>query len=306
METFPLAGVNMVRIIDSGSISAIDTTMVRLLEVCRDPIQETGEEKLPQPVWLSRERGEDNPVWVPNSPTQKESHPALVIDPEGTSSWVITLRIWRRYNSPNPVEKGRILNFLGKKLKTEAQQARLRALLDLPRSEEILEAYRRLPSLPDALCQALRTERISYRLIRYLNRIPDPLDDLLLNILEDRPDLFTVQEMRQLADALRRLPDEDYPNFRSFLETVSEADGELSSEMISDQAQALSYPELKRRTEAFRKEFEALGIDGRIQVEPPQNFEGDYLKFSFRCSRDEELETLAEEIKKCEKLMKHV
>jgi hypothetical protein len=279
-----------------------------LLERCRNPSEPADQEVLPQPVWLKKISSDDFQVlWTP--PGMSGSvHECIVVD-DDRPDWLLTLKLWNRYGGPGPVETGQIICFIDDKLSDSPRMvSRALEVLDLPNSSEVLDGFRSLVNLPEFLRFQLRDGNLSPRLFRYLQRVPDPLRPSIIDLLSEHPRVFSVQEMRQVADAIRRIPESNYDQFRELLESVpyNNDQDSVESSAIIDFTRELAYPEITSRENDFAREMNSLNLDGRITVKPPKNFEGAYLEFSFRCARDEDLEALAEEVKKCRTLLKHV
>jgi hypothetical protein len=280
-----------------------------LLDKCRNSSTIGEDVDLPQPVWLKKDPGDGLSVlWTPRLMSDSPME-CLVID-DDRSGWLLTLAIWNRYGGPGPVETGRIINYLDEEIgDTPRLFAQGLDILGLPNSPEILDGYRSLVGLPDPLQEELRQENLSPRLFRYLQRVPESLKSPIVELLSEHPRVFSVQEMRQLADALRRIPRSRYDRFSEQLESFrDEKDdpSEYDASTIIDFTRKLAYPEITSREDNFIEDLNSLDLDGRITVRPPKNFEGDYLEFSFRCSRGDDLEALAEEVKRCRTLLDHV
>lgn len=290
----------MNRIAGSQTVHPEKLPGVELLDACRNP--EDSPAKL-EPVWLRSSESGVEPVWVPPGFERTgEDHEALVIEASGQPGWVLTLTLWNRYGGPDPVETGRVLEYLDGE-----GDSRLLELLDLPNADEVLAAYRQFPDLPPPLREPLREEELSPRLFRYLQRVPDELELDLIDLLAEDTRVLSVQEMRRLSEALRRLPPDKYDDFRNGIDYPGEDRSPRSvGDSVLERARRLAFPEVAERREAYERDRSGLDLDGRIDVEAPDNFEGDYIDVSLRCRRDEDLEKLAEEVKKCRKLLEHV
>ncbi len=291
----------VVEILESRTLRTSKLSEPPLLKNCREFSEGSSE---PIPVWIRDDADESRPIWMPDGWSDQDTVQALAIHDRSRPDWSLTLYFWNRYGGPNPVEKGRILRECSPE---ETERSRLLDQLDLPNAREVLDAYRKFPELPETLREQVATGEVSSRLFRYFYRIPEPLQPALLDLLSAYHRTFSVQDTRQLAEALRRLAPGEYDCFLEQIEYPQEDESARAvGQMILDEARKRAYPERNRRREKFEDDLESLNLDGRIQVEPPKNFEGNYLEFSFRCERDEDLSSLAEEVKKCQKLLKHV
>lgn len=288
-------------ILESRTVRTSEISDPSFLRECR---RSSGTGSGPQPVWILDREGTSRPVWTPVNIHEKETVQALVIGNTSRSEPVLTLYFWNRYGGPNPVEKGRILRECSPE---GSERSHVLEELDLPNAGEVLEAYRQLPDLPESLREQVAAGEVSPRLFRYFYRIPELLRPDLLDFLNRDPRTFSVQDTRELAEALRRLSPDEYARF---LEQIDPPEEDVNArdigQKVLEEARKRAYPELNRRRNDFNRDLESLDLDGRIDVNPPNNFEGNYLEFSFRCERDEDLETFAEEVRKCQKLLDHV
>lgn len=289
------------RLIGSRTVEVEELTEVPLLEKCRLPSDADADL---QPVWLIESSSDPRPVWIPRGAAEGESREALIVEASGLEEWELTLTLWNRYRGPDPVEAGMVLEHLEV---GPRGRHRLLDLLELPNADEVLDAYRQFPALPTTLRDPLRDGDLSPRLFRYLQRVPDDLEADLIDLLAVDTRVLSVQDTRRLSEALRRLPPEKYDDFR---EQVNYPDEDRSprdvGEELLESARRLAYPEVAKRRKDYEEDVTELDLDGRIDVSPPKNFEGDYLDVSLRCHRGESLEKLAEEVKKCQKLLEHV
>lgn len=280
-----------------------------MLEACRLGKGEGGDDarRLPEPWWVQSSGEGLHGLWYPRGKPPSESVPAVIVtDLEESARWA-TLRLIARHGNLSPLETGRLLEFLHDRgCSAEELTRRAAKHLDLPAAPVWVETYRRFPDLPDTVGQRLHREELDPRLIRYLLDVPDRLRGPLWDALgQGRIDL-TVQQARRLSEALRRLPrdrDADWEERRSL--RSDEAPREAGERWLRE-ARRLAFPETDRRERAFRRDLEGLDLDGRIRVDPPDRFEGDYLDFHLRCHRDGNLNELAEALKSCQPLLEHV
>jgi hypothetical protein len=288
-------------IVDSRTLRTSELSPASLLETCRES---TEPPEPPVPVWVRSGAERVQPIWMPPGWDDGETVEALVLGETSRSDWSLTLSFWNRYGGLNPVEKGKVLRELSPE---GSDRARLLDQLDLPGAQEVIRAHRELPDLPEPLRAQVASGDVSPRLFRYFFRIPDNLRPDLMDMLNRDHRIFSVQDTRQLAEALRRLSPEKYESFLSAIEPPEEdVHAREIGQTVLEEARKRAYPELNQRRNEFERDLEALDLDGRIDVEHPSNFEGKYLEFSFRCERDEDLEPLAEEVKKCRTLLEHV
>lgn len=294
---------------ESTTVNTDTLDLVPLLESCRISESPYGTKGLPQPIWLCTINDSNEPVWFTSRHRQTASDRALILENNESPRWWLTLLFWNRYDPPGPVEKGRILNYLNERIEpAEDRWNHLYDILDLPAAEDVLEAYRWLPTLPSKLRHLLTEGEASPNLFRYLHEVPEPIRGPLVTGLKDAPNMFTVQVTRKLSEALRRVPKSKYDPFIDRLENILTDDGRPRDrgKKILEEARRLAYPDTTERENQFQQDLDDLELDGRLTVDPPKNFEGDGIKFSFECGRDEDLEKLAEEVKRCKPLFRHV
>lgn len=280
-----------------------------MLEACRLGEKEAGDDarRLPEPWWVRPSDEGLCGLWYPRGQPRSDSVPAVIVTELEDPPRLLTLRLIARHGDLSPLETGRLLDYLHARGYTVEELARRAAgPLGLPAAKVWVETYRRFPDLPDPVRGRLHREELDPRLIRYLLDVPDRLREPLWDALgEGRIDL-TVQQARRLSEALRRLPrarDADWEERRS---VRSDEEPRETGERWLGEARRLAFPETDRRERAFYRDLKALDLDGRIRVDPPDRFEGDYLDFHLRCHRDQNLSDLAEALKSCQPLLEHV
>lgn len=261
----------------------------------------------PEPWWLRATDGAPRALWYPRDPVREGTVPAVfVVDPE-PSDRSLTLTLLGRRETLSPLETGRLLAYLHDGGDTTENLARnVAPRLGLPASETWVETYRRFLDLPDSMRERLHREDVEPRLVRYLLEVPPRHRRPLVEAVGEGHVDLTVQQARTLSEALRRLPRERDPDWKKHLAPRTDEDPRDAGERWLSEARRLAFPEIHRRERGFREALDDLELDGRIRVDPPPHFEGDYLDFHLRCRRDEDLNHLAEALKSCRPLLEHV
>lgn len=280
-----------------------------LLEACRVDLPGTGEESgtLPEPWWIRSGNGALRALWYPRNPTREGRVPAVFVEESDRSDRSLTLTLLRRYEVLSPLETGRLLAYLHEKGESIEDLARNAApRLGLPAAETWVEVYRRFPGLPEPVRDRLHRGDLQPRLVRYLLEVPSHRRAPLLEAIGDGRVDLTVQQARTLSEALRRLPREEELRWEEGRIPCDDEDPRATGKRWLDEARRLAFPETHRRERRFQKALDGLQLDGRIRVDPPPQFEGDYLDFHVRCGRDEDLTELAEALKSCRSLLEHV
>lgn len=282
------------------------------IELLRLRRSRSGEElPIEYPTWVVKD-GEDYLIlWQPHGSSDGDQRPAMVLKESDWPAWKLSLRLWTRFDPPSPLEKGLIIGHLSEKEVPEEEiLGAMNELLDLPRSKEWLTCYARFPELPDTVQTALHEERIDPRHVRFIQQMPDELADDFLHELGKGTIDLSVQETRKLMEALRRLGEDEINGIRTELRELvdEETDNpprERGRELL-ESAQERAFPRTTERRNNFEKELDDLDLPGRINVSPPKNFEGNYLDVRIRCTRDDSIEDLAEELKRCRPLLDYV
>ncbi|GEM_PF-4836636 len=260
------------------------------------------------PTWVVDEGSELKVLWQPRkfAQTSENRGPLLLVEETQPSHIELTLELWQQVDRISALEKGYVLNFLKNKKKSTTSQLKQLASqsLQIPPAEQWIETYLAFPQLPSELQKQLQDEQISINLFYQLNDLPEELFTLLTQALAEQRLRLTVQEARQLSTAVRRLPRDELPEIIGLARSCLESKDDLKkqTEKLLNGINKRAYPELTNYRENFSKKLEELDLDGRINVKPPQNFEGDYLDFSFRWSKEEDFEKLLRAIKKCRRL----
>lgn len=283
----------------------------RLLKEVRVPVQngDNPSRFRPAPWWIREaESGSGfRLLWNPRGEDPRTSVAAVIPRDSDRPDWWITLALESRRSTMTPWETARALcSFRNRGWDVSKITDRVAPLLDLPESQTWVEVYLDFTDLPDAVTRRLHRGDVGPRMLRYLMEAPGSVRAPLFDAVGDGRVDWTVQQGRVLAEALRRLSDEERTAWVDHLRTVSGENPRERGAALLDEARRRAYPETTRREDAFRGSLRDLDLDGRIDVVPPDNFEGDYLDFRIRCRRSDDLTELAEELKTCQPLLEHV
>ncbi len=272
----------------------------------------TGEKEAEQqkllPTWLVSEGTELKVLWQPRGAarTIENKRPLLLVKAAHTSFVELTLNLWQQVDRISALEKGYVLDYLKNKKNFSAKELKQIAsqLLQIPAAEQWLETYRSFPELPLKLQKQIQKEQISINLFYHLNDLPEELFSLVVEGLTDKKLRLTVQEARQFGTAIRRLAKDELPEIIDLTcsSLESEKQPNKRTAKLLEEVEKKAYPKLTSYRQNFAKKLTELNIDGRITVKPPQNFEGSYLDFSFRWSKEEDFEKLIRSVKKCRAL----
>ncbi|MFB6345823.1 MAG: hypothetical protein ABEK50_08645 [bacterium] len=260
-----------------------------------------------EPTWVAQSDGDWIYLWSDSPPNGTQDPPLLLVEQCDRPDWETVLVLWRRYRELTPLEKGLIISYLPKET-VEANRKRLAELVDLPASGPLFEALQKIDQLPKQLQDKLHGGQFSLRLVRYLMELPDSFYEVVVEGISKKWFKLSVQEMRKLGEATRRLSDEKRKTWIKRVKNLDKADKhprEVGSTLLK-LTRDLAYPRTMKRRRRFEEDLKVLEPDGRISVTPPKNFEGDYLDFKIRCRRDEDIIKLSEELKRCKKLLQHL
>lgn len=260
---------------------------------------------LPEPTWVAHFGENPVTVWSGRSDSHRGPSAVLLIEEPSSPAWEVVLEFWNRYRTVTNLEKALVVSRLRSTLSEEAQR-RMADLLDLPPSEPLLNALETVGDFPEKFRERLHEDEVSLRMVRYLNQLPDKVRGFLARGIADGRLGFSVQEIRQLEEAVRRLTDDQRDDWLDRVGKIDEEHPRERGRTVLRKTREMAYPRTVERTERFRETLEDLDLDGRIDVSHPDNFEGDYLDFRFRCRRDDDLVKLSEELKRCKKLLQHL
>lgn len=271
-------------------------------------LRDEGENKceLPEPTWVVPREEKSLVVWSADTEPTRPREPILAVrEPEGSLRELV-LGFWERYRGFSELETARIVEELAGDLSGE-QRRGIADRLDLPPSEPLFEALGDLGEYPRALLDRLAEGELSLRLFRYFPEVPPSLRSKLVDGLAAGTLGLSVQELRQLEEASRRLTDGQREEWcERTEELVSEENPREAGKRLLELTRSMAYPRTRKRRQKFQESLEELDLDGRIQITPPKNFEGDYLDVKFRCHRDEDITRIAEELKRCQSLLEHL
>jgi hypothetical protein len=287
-----------------------DERVSPLLRHRRDDADRT--EEPPRPAWAMGDGNDYLILWHPRDVASGSSHPGMLIREADWAPWQLTLALWRRNESLSPLEAGLVLgDLLDRGVDRDELLVAMDDFLGLPRSGEWLRCYTGFRDLPESTRRALHEGEVDPRHVRFINQCPEPLQPLLHQLMGEGRLSLSVQETRRLMEATRRLDDEERQRITSELREKLEAKqdpdhprqvGRAFLEDVTRQA----YPRTTERRESFEETLEELDLEGSIHVQPPDNFEGDYIDFRIRCYRDDDLDDLGEALKECQPLLEYV
>lgn len=282
-----------------------------LLDSCRkfkSPAENSPDFSLPP--WVQYSGGEFRLLWFPRGKSIDKKQSVFLVEDSEHNWRRLTLLVWQRLETISPLEKAFLLNYFLEETDISRQKVKRNymELLELPGAEEWLEVYQFISDFPKPLQNRVQTGDFSPRLARHLLELPDQIRGLLVDLLSEQQLYLTVQQGRKLREALRRLPDAKLEKVQGRLETDPEEsiDPRQRSSTLLEFVEELAYPRLQEYRRDFEATKEKLNLDPRLRITPPNNFEGDYLDFAFRCHRDESLSGLVDSLRKCEELFKHV
>ncbi len=295
-----------------GKLRQPDATVLKenpLLNYCRQEPPPSGQADLPHPTWTVKSNKRSMILWFPR-PEMNKSRPVFEIEAGNRCEWKLTILVWKKMEIISPLEKGYILDYLATEtnLKIKTILREYMSLLDLPGGEEWLAAYRFLSQCPRPLQDRFHSGELSAELARYLEPLPVPIREPVIKGLAEEKLYFSVQQLRQLEEGVRRLkPAEQKQAGEQMTHLLKQdvAPKKLGQNLVK-KVEKTAYPTLNQKWKEFKKDLEKLELDSRLSIQPPDNFEGDYLDFSFRCHRDENLRGIIDSLEKCEELFDHV
>lgn len=243
-------------------------------------------------------------VWPPEGDPVSEQEPQVLS--EDSPAWVTVLEAWTHRDQIFPGEAGQILSWFHQ---TKPENHHWRDVMEnmgFNPSEAWYETYQELSTLPEGLRERIDQEELSVRVVRYLRELPENLKQPLYEAFDQEDFHLSVQETRQLVETGHRLDPDDYDVWIETLAELTAEDPRSRGQRFLQRMRNQAFPALQKKQQAFDQDLNQLELSGSIEVRPPKNFEGDYLDFSIRCHRDQDLNALAEELKQCQPLLNHV
>ncbi|MFB6355827.1 MAG: hypothetical protein ABEJ65_04860 [bacterium] len=268
------------------------------------------ETEVTMPVWAVSESDFIREVWSPRGTLPSDSPLVLLQADSEIPNEFRTLKLWTQVGSISDLEKGLVLNYLEEKLDYNQQEIfnNVLEILEIPRSEVWYETFTFMVKLPERLRKRVHENGISRSFVRYLKDVKSPLKKELIDHITEGTLTVSTQQMRQISEATRRIDDDNLSRCIDDLKSIvqSSNNARKSGERVLNYLREKAFPRLMERRQNFKKELEKLDINGRITIDPPENFEGDYLDVSLRCKRDDDLESLSEAVRTCKPLLKYV
>ncbi len=291
----------------------VDCKRVRAEDVILNPLLEkarlsTGEENPPELHWIRERNGDKYILWQPEAELPEEFF-ALVWDKPEEPRWKLTINLWRRYREISPLEKAFIIeNIAGSNSADKIIPPEAAGMLLIPYSDEWLQCYRRLTGLSSTLRQAVNKNELSPKLLRYIFQLPEDIGSSLLEELEKSKLRLTVQQARQFSEAFRKIPEIRIEKWVSILREAynfSSQPGQRAEKLL-ELVRKWAYPRLSRWHQKFDQLKKDLELWSRLEVQPPENFEGQELKFKFSCGDRQELKEALDSLQKCRELLEFV
>ncbi len=262
----------------------------------------------PELHWVLENDGKNYILWQPADELPAQFSALSWRGPE-KPRLLLTIELWQRYRQLSPLEKAYILQTMaGEDEAPDNIPPEVSRMLSIPNSEEWLDCYRKITELSSNLQEAVHAGEISVKMLRYIFRLPGDLREELLKYLAEEKFHLTVQQARKIAQACRRVNGGEDGRWRDIFQKALDfsSQSRQRAEEFLRLLDGWAYPRLTEWRKKFKQEKQDLNLWSELKVEPPENFEGDSLKFQFNCKNAKQLKKAIDSLERSRDLLEFV